>query len=197
MQRKAGDPARRRRAVTVQERDQVAGKSSQAGVPGGRRAAADPPTMQLGAVPRRDRGDRGRVGRTIVDNYDRVQAADRGQATVQQLGAVTDRDDHGDVRPGMLFVVRRGYGVGHAGIGEPTRKQGSCARADRAGLRSSASAAWPAGVSRITLAGDPPNNAPSLSCLVPGSSSTRKPRGSGGVVTAPPSRRRPQLGALS
>ena len=68
--------------------------------------------------------DRGRVRRPVVDDQHRVASTERGEASVELVGAVAHRDDDGDVGG----AARRGRPrVGQPGVGEPTGQRRAAA----------------------------------------------------------------------
>ncbi len=125
------DPARRRHAVAVQERDKLGANTRQAGVPGGARPAGARATAQQGAMPGGDRGDRGGIDRSVVHHDHRIQVTRRSQAAVQHRSTVTHWHDHRDVEIGRCWRAARRYRVRHARVSKSAGKQGGRRRLDR------------------------------------------------------------------
>ena len=104
-----------RHAVTVQEGHRLGVDPADPVVAGGRRAAILGPDRQPGVVAFADFGHRGGVLRAVVDHHHRGTGIEGGQAAVEPLGAVTDRDHHRDL--GDIDVDSgRGDRVGHASL---------------------------------------------------------------------------------
>ena len=129
VRREPFDPAGLRDTIAIAQRHQLAGHASQAGVSRGRGAAVGGTPQQCGAVPGDHGGDRGRVGRAVVHHQDRVAAAHRAEAAVQQPRPVQDRDQHGHVGLGG----QRGWPrVGQARVGQPAGQRARGGAAHRA-----------------------------------------------------------------
>ena len=137
MRDEVAEPAGRRHAVAVDERDQLGTDPGKPAIPGGGRATGQRAAAQFGVVPPGDGRDRRLVGRSVVHHDHRAASfraglAHGGQARRQPLRPVLDRDDHGHpagdlvaagrlLRAGRLAGACGRDGMREPGVGQPPR----------------------------------------------------------------------------
>jgi len=123
------DPARRRDAIAVEERDELGANRLERRVAGRARTSRHFSPHDACAVSRAGGRDARHVGGPVVDDDDRSFSSERPQTAVQIREPVAYWDDHCHIHPSP---GRSSHRMGHSGVGEPSRELRCCRGTHRA-----------------------------------------------------------------